>query len=59
MPRPALWPQLMVFHRHRVGRVVGGSADDVDDSAWGKGFLVAARQGRVVGGNAASFLTSF
>jgi omega-6 fatty acid desaturase (delta-12 desaturase) len=55
-----LWPQLVVFHRHRVSRVMGGSSDaDVDPDAWGRGFLRAAREGRVAGGNAASFLTSF
>ena len=52
-------PQLAVFHRHRVTRVQGGSADGDEDEAWGRGFLAAAREGRVVGGNAASFLTSF
>jgi fatty acid desaturase len=56
----SLGPQLRVFHRHRVRRIVGGSADgDADASAWGRGFLMAAREGRVVGGNAAPFLTSF
>ena len=56
-----LWPQLAVFHRHRVARVLEGSADEDSDApeAWGRGFLEAARDGRVMGGNAASFLTSF
>ncbi len=55
-----LRPQLRVFHRHRVSRVVEGSDDGVaDPSAWGREFLIAAREGRVVGGTAASFLTSF
>jgi hypothetical protein len=56
-----LWPQLVIFHRYRVQRVVGEVDDDenVDPEAWGRGFLDAAREGRVLGGNAASFLTSF
>ncbi len=56
-----LGPQLAVFHRHRVARVLGGSADEDEEvsEAWGRGFLEAAREGRVAGGNAASFLTSF
>jgi fatty acid desaturase len=54
------WPQLVIFHKHRVVRVVKGSAErDIDPDAWGHTFLVAAREGRVLGGNAASFLTSF
>ncbi len=52
-------PQLAVFHRHRVTRILGGSSDGDEDEAWGVGFLEAARKGGVVGGNAASFLTSF
>ena len=48
-------------------RILGGSAEgaseqdvrSVENEPWGKGFLEAARQGRVEGGNAASFLTSF
>ncbi len=56
-----LAPQLAVFHRHRVARVLGGGEDEGSDpsEAWGRGFLEAAREGRVTGGNAASFLTSF
>ena len=55
-----LGPQLRVFHRHRVSRIMGDAADgDADLDAWGREFLLAAREGRVVGGNAASFLTSF
>ena len=54
------WPQLKIFHRYRVSRILGESADgDADASAWGRGFLLAAREGGVAGGNAASFLTSF
>ena len=50
-----------MFHRHRVDRVAGGSAEDGEESSepWGREFLEAAREGRVTGGNAASFLTSF
>jgi fatty acid desaturase len=52
--------QLRIFHKYRVSRVVDGSADDDGDpDAWGRSFLAAAREGRVAGGNAASFLTSF
>ena len=38
-----------------------GSAEEESEApeAWGRSFLEAAREGRVVGGNAASFLTSF
>ena len=54
-----LGPQLAVFHRHRVARVLGGSSDEDASEAWGRAFLEAAREGRVTGGNAASFLTSF
>jgi omega-6 fatty acid desaturase (delta-12 desaturase) len=58
------WPQLKIFHAYRVERVIGGSAENDDDAVadgeeWGREFLVAAREGRVSGGNAASFLTSF
>ena len=57
--------QLEIFHRYRVERILEGSAEGEDegsaseDEAWGRGFLDAARDGRVAGGNAASFLTSF
>jgi len=53
--------QLKIFHKYRVARINGGSADRdaADATAWGTGFLAAAREGRVTGGNAASFLTSF
>ena len=63
-----LGPQLAIFHQYRVTRILGGSAElggegDADgvegDEPWGRGFLEAAREGRVTGGNAASFLTSF
>ena len=56
-----LRPQLAVFHRYRVARIFEGGADDEGETpeAWGRGFLEAAREGRVMGGNAASFLTSF
>jgi fatty acid desaturase len=54
------WPQLTMFHKNRVTRVNGGGADRdaADADAWGPSFLAAAREGRVSGGNAASFLTS-
>jgi fatty acid desaturase len=60
-----LGPQLAVFHRYRVARVAGGAADAIGGSGedksepWGREFLEAAREGRVTGGNAASFLTAF
>ena len=56
-----LGPQLAIFHRYRVSRILGGAADEYEDEseAWGRAFLEAAREGRAVGGNAASFLTSF
>lgn len=56
-----LGPQLVVFHRYRIARILGGSSDGEEDAvgAWGRGFLEAAREARVLGGNAASFLTSF
>jgi fatty acid desaturase len=55
------WSQLKIFHKYRVIRITGGSADgdEADADAWGRAFLEAAREGRVTGGNAASFLTSF
>ena len=57
-----LGPQLRIFHQYRVSRIVededeGGS--DLGSEPWGRSFLEAAREGRVPGGNAASFLTSF
>ena len=48
--------QLRIFHTQRVRRIVGNHSDD---EPWGRDYLVAARQARVSGGNAASFLTSF
>jgi hypothetical protein len=48
--------QLRIFHKQRVNRIVGNHEGDVP---FGRNFLVAARQGEVYGGNAASFLTSF
>jgi fatty acid desaturase len=51
-----LWPQLKIFHKQRVKRIVGNHEGDVP---FGRGFLIAARKADVFGGNAASFLTSF
>jgi acyl-lipid omega-6 desaturase (Delta-12 desaturase) len=51
-----LWPQLKIFHKQRVNRVVGNH-EGVEP--FGRDFLVAARKADVYGGNAASFLTSF
>ena len=51
-----LWPQLKIFHRQRVNRIVGNHEGD---EPFGRGFLVAAQKAEVSGGNAASFLTSF
>ncbi|MFQ6006203.1 MAG: fatty acid desaturase [Woeseia sp.] len=52
----SLKPQLRIFHRQRVNRIVGNHEGD---EPFGRDFLVAARVGEVYGGNAASFLTSF
>jgi omega-6 fatty acid desaturase (delta-12 desaturase) len=65
--------QLLVFHQHRVARILGGAAEggaaeggaaeggaaEDDEELFGRGFVAAARDGEIVGGNAASFLTSF
>jgi len=51
--------QLAIFHRYRVTRILNGSDDEAESDAWGRDFLKAAREGRVIGGNAASFLTAF
>lgn len=53
-----LWPQLVIFHRNRVRRILWSGAD-ASDAPEGAAFLAAARAGKVLGGNAASFLTSF
>jgi hypothetical protein len=45
-----------MFHRNRVNRVMGNHEGH---EPWGREFLLAARQAKVSGGNAASFLTSF
>lgn len=52
-----LWPQLKIFHRHRVDRILFDNEDL--PSYQGRDFLRAAQAGKVSGGNAASFLTSF
>jgi fatty acid desaturase len=55
-----LGPQLRIFHQYRVSRIVEGEDEgDPESGPWGRTFLEAAREGRVPGGNAASFLTSF
>ncbi|MFQ5982725.1 MAG: fatty acid desaturase, partial [Woeseiaceae bacterium] len=51
-----LWPQLKIFHKQRVRRIVGNHEGD---EPFGRDFLIAARKAEVYGGNAASFLTSF
>ena len=49
--------QLQLYHRNRVRRVCNEQPDDYPK---GEGYLAAARTGRAaIGGNAASFLTSF
>jgi hypothetical protein len=52
-----LWPQIVLFHRYRRYRIFHDAPglSEVE----GEDFLRAARQSRVTGGNAASFLTSF
>jgi len=52
-----LWPQLLLFHRYRRYRIFHDAPDLPDVEA--REFLDAARQAKVSGGNAASFLTSF
>jgi fatty acid desaturase len=52
-----LWPQLVLFHRYRTYRVFHDAPGLPEVS--GRQFLEAARQARVTGGNAASFLTAF
>lgn len=51
---------LKMYARHRVVRVthVGGPYDDEQD-VWLDEYLAAGRAGRLYGGNAVSFLTSF
>jgi omega-6 fatty acid desaturase (delta-12 desaturase) len=51
-----LGAQLKIFHKQRVNRIVGNHTGNEPE---GRDFLAAARRGRVYGGNAASFLTSF
>jgi len=53
-----LWPQLVIFHKQRVRRIQWSEADQAE-APEGREFLAAARAGKVLGGNAASFLTSF
>jgi len=48
--------QLKIFHKNRVKRIYGNHGEDTPS---GKEYLIAARKGEVIGGNAASFLTSF
>jgi omega-6 fatty acid desaturase (delta-12 desaturase) len=52
-----LWPQLVLFHKYRHYRIFHDAPglSDVE----GEEFLRAAQQGKVTGGNAASFLTAF
>jgi hypothetical protein len=52
--------QLAIFHRGRVRRIIKWDDGAVDArTPSGREFLQAARDARVDGGNAASFLTSF
>ena len=48
--------QLRIFHKNRVRRIVGNHEGE---KPWGRDYLIAARKAEVIGGNAASFLTSF
>jgi fatty acid desaturase len=52
-----LWSQLKLFHRYRYYRIFHDAPGlpEVEGDA----FLAAAREARVTGGNAASFLTAF
>jgi fatty acid desaturase len=51
--------QLGIYHRHRVKRIMEEGELPGGAAPIGKGYLEAAQAGRVYGGNAASFLTSF
>jgi len=51
-----LWPQLKIFHKQRVNRIVGNHEGG---EPFGRDFLIAAQKAEVYGGNGASFLTSF
>jgi acyl-lipid omega-6 desaturase (Delta-12 desaturase) len=51
-----LWPQLKIFHKQRVRRIVG---NHIGNEPYGHDYLIAARNAQVTGGNAASFLTAF
>lgn len=52
-----LWAQLRLYHRNRVRRIYNPQPDDYPQ---GEQYLAAAQTGRApIGGNAASFLTSF
>ena len=53
--------QLKIFHKYRVERVSIGEAEETEELLVqdGEDFLVAAREAKVTGGNAASFLTAF
>ena len=48
--------QLKIFHKNRVKRIYGNHDEYAPT---GKEYLIAARKGETIGGNAASFLTSF
>lgn len=48
--------QLKIFHRQRARRIV---ANPESGSPTGRAFLLAAQKAEAIGGNAASFLTSF
>jgi len=52
--------QLKMYHRYRVQRVThsGGDLDGLP-TAWEGEYLQRAREGRIYGGNAVSFLNSF
>jgi len=52
-----LWPQLVLFHKYRHYRIFHDAPGLADVE--GAEFLRAAQQGKVTGGNAASFLTAF
>lgn len=49
-----LWAQIKCYHKYRVARVVSDTAPEDNQE-----YLQRAQSGRVAGGNAASFLTSF
>ena len=51
--------QLDIYHRHRIRRILEEGELPGGAAPLARGYLEAAQAGKVYGGNAASFLTSF